>query len=243
MDYDDLVLIAELDELSDEPTVRPYADAIAIQMWSSENIVNQIERYSGELPVVIIAHSDKSNNTSFSDSNIDSLQAVVEHDTVEAISIDLDSIQKEVRLFKCLESADVDVIISYINNNSTPVKSDLMSIIDGATNFGDVVYIQTAAKTTNDTSTLLSVINEATDQGIITGGVATGKIGRHTRAIAPFYGSKLAFAPLSQSKNDNSQHSFAIKELSNLISDIEYSDTTTSLSDLITNPLITEFNE
>jgi 3-dehydroquinate dehydratase I len=243
MDYDDLVLIAELDELSDEPTVRPYADAIGVQISSSGNIVDQVERYSGELPVVVIAHSDKNNNTSFSDSEIDALQVAVEHDTVEAISIDLDNIQKEDQLFKHLESADVDIIISYINDSRTPEESDLMSIVDGATNLGDVVYIQTAAETTTDTSTLLSVINEAADQGVIIGGVATGKIGRHTRAIAPFYGSKLAFAPAGQTQNDNSDDTFDIQELSEIIKNIEYSDTATSFSDSITNTLITEFDE
>ncbi|WP_435156302.1 type I 3-dehydroquinate dehydratase [Haladaptatus sp. DFWS20] len=241
MDYDDLVLIAEVDELLSEPTVQSYADAVALQFSDTESIVGQLESYSGELPIVITTHAD-GDNTPFSDSEIDSLQTVVEYDPVEAIVIELDDAQKENRLIKNLNSANVDVIISNINHSQTPSKSDLMSIIMEAAKYGDAVYIQTTAKTTNDTSTLLSVINDATEKDVIVGGIATGEIGRHTRAIAPFYGSKLAFAPAAQSQSDNNRYTITIKELFELIEDIEYSDTATSLHDSITNPLVSEYD-
>ncbi|MFB9807627.1 type I 3-dehydroquinate dehydratase [Haladaptatus pallidirubidus] len=243
MDYDDLVLIAEVDELLDEPTVRSYADAVAIPFSDADSVIDQVKHYSGELPIVITTYANKDRNATFSDSEIDSLQTVVEHDSVEAITISLDDVQKEEQLLKSLNSANVDIIVSYVNYSQTPSRSDLMSTIMGAANFGDIVYVQTTAETTNDTSTLLSVINDATDQDVIIGGVATGKIGRHTRAIAPFYGSKLAFAPAAQSQNNNNRDTFTIQELSELIEDIEYSSTTTSLHDSITNSLITEYDD
>lgn len=62
-----------------------------------------------------------------------------------------------------------------------------------------------------------------------------GEIGQHTRAVAPLYGSKLAFAPLSENSENEIPGQLPLEELSRLIEGTEGPSTSVSLHEGLTN--------
>ena len=47
---------------------------------------------------------------------------------------------------------------------------------------------------------MLSVTHELTEEGLSIATMAMGEAGRHTRAVAPVYGSKIGYAPVDSKK-------------------------------------------
>ncbi|QLG28936.1 type I 3-dehydroquinate dehydratase [Halorarum halophilum] len=238
MDFSELVLVALVDELSEEQEARPYADAIEYNVRGSSTNLESLEEYQGELPIIVtsgIAGATREDNPT---TDLEALRAATTHDSVEGMLIDYDTARENEQEVERLSNADVDLIIFYHNSSETPSSEKLLSIVEDAAKYGDVVKIATMAETPADTVSLLSAIMNATSEGITVGGVGMGEVGRHTRVVAPGYGSKLAFAPLRSDADNAAPGQFGLKELAGLVEQVDEVDPDMSLHESITNPHI-----
>lgn len=232
MDFDELVLVAVLDDLSDSPKVDSIADAVEYRMDRAESPIEQIEQYTGSLPIIATFRS------ALNKDRLDLLASVSRYDVIEAIDVEIESIREESTYLNSLRSNDVDIIVSYYNYEETPDANTLNAIVDEAVEYGDVVKIAVLAETPKDTLVLLSTVNEATEAGKMIAGVSMGSVGRHTRVLAPMYGSKLAYAPLEAHPLNDTLGQISLKELAELIEETEKPSTPVSLDESIQNPLV-----
>lgn len=239
MDFTELVLVGVVDDLSEEVEARPHADAIAFQVGGSEDIA-ALEEYNGELPIIATNWSFEEKEQEGRDRNISNIESVPGIESVEAVEVDYESISSDNNSLEAVLKADIDIIVSYRNYSETPELETLLSIIEVGAKYGDVVYIETMAETPDDALTLLTTIYAATENGIKIGGASLGEIGRHTRVVAPSYGSKLAYASIDEDSEGADLGQFSLSNLAELIQESEEPSTPTSLHDSITNPMVTD---
>jgi 3-dehydroquinate dehydratase-1 len=69
-------------------------------------------------------------------------------------------------------------------------------LLDRAADVGDVAKVAVTATDRSDTLALLSATATATAEGHRVATMAMGEVGRHTRAVAPIYGSRIGYAPV-----------------------------------------------
>jgi 3-dehydroquinate dehydratase-1 len=74
--------------------------------------------------------------------------------------------------------------------------SRLDDLLATAAELGDVGKAAVTATDRNDALTVLSATHAATARGDRVATMAMGEAGRHTRAVAPLYGSKIGYAPV-----------------------------------------------
>jgi 3-dehydroquinate dehydratase-1 len=91
---------------------------------------------------------------------------------------------------------DTAVVVSTHDFQRTPDRTTLRELLDAASEYGDVAKLAVTADGTADTLSLLSATRAATADGHTVATMAMGAAGRHTRAVAPLYGSKIGYAPV-----------------------------------------------
>lgn len=239
MEFTELVLAGYVETLSEESDARPHADAIAIPVRGRDDLT-ALDDYSGELPIIATTQSLTERHADSGAAAIQLLEAAADTDWVDAIDVPYASVttgddtDAQVRL----NDVDVECIISYRNYSETPALTRLQSIAEEASAIGGLVYIETMAATPDDTLTLLTTISEATEEGIPIGGACMGAVGRHTRIVAPLYGSKLAYAPVTVDSGGEALGYFPLAELAELIQETDEPSTPVSLHEKLTNPMI-----
>lgn len=112
-------------------------------------------------------------------------------EVADAVDIELGA---EIRdsIMKAAEREDIPVILSYHNFWKTPPKEFLLELVD--TMFedgGDIAKIAVMPETLRDVLTVYEVLLECPGP---TCAIAMGQVGRHSRVIAPLYGSVLTYA-------------------------------------------------
>lgn len=110
---------------------------------------------------------------------------------VDAVDIEVGT---EIRdsVMKAADRNNLPVILSYHNFHMTPSKETLLMIIDAMfEEGGDLAKIAVMPKTQRDVITVLEVLLEAKKPACA---IAMGELGKHTRLIAPLYGSALTYA-------------------------------------------------
>lgn len=235
MDFSELVLVALVDELSEEPEARPFADAIEYNVRGSSTDLESLDEYQGELPIIATSGIAGATTEDNPTTDLETLHSAITHDSVGGVLVDYDTARENGQEVERLSNADVDIIISYHNPSETPSSEKLLSIVEDAAKYGDVVMVATMAETPADTVSLLSTIMDATSAGIAVGGVAMGEVGRHTKVVAPGYGSKLAFAPLRSDAENAAPGQFSLKELAGLVEQVDEVNPDMSLHESITN--------
>lgn len=226
MNFDELVLVAVVDELSEEQQARGVANAVEFRLDTVQDSLDQIDRFDGELPIIASTGPDRNEETTISDDIAERLSLAVEYDSVEAISIDLAAARSNERLLDRIHDSNTKLIVSYHDFVETPDRHALLEIVRDAAAYGDAVTISAEADTPGDTLSLLSTILDATEEGIVIGGASMGEIGRHTRVVAPEYGSKFAFAPLTLESANALPGQFPLQELAELIEQVSETGTT-----------------
>ncbi|MFC4550448.1 MULTISPECIES: type I 3-dehydroquinate dehydratase [Halorussus] len=242
MDFTELVLAGMVNQLSEEIGAREHADAISFEVNNRDDI-RELNKYSAETPIIATAGYGKSERRLNIERRIENIEQAAKLDSVEAVDINYDIVKKNPEILDSLRETDVEIIVSYRDYSDTQKRLTLLSIVKEAAEYGDVVYIETTAQKLDDALTLLTIINEATNGDIRIGGIARGEIGRHTRVIAPAYGSKLAYAPVNEAGRNVGSDEYSLKELAKLIKDSEEPCPPTSLHDKITNPMLTDDQE
>jgi 3-dehydroquinate dehydratase-1 len=117
-------------------------------------------------------------------------------DGPDAVDIEL-SAEREKRdsVVKAGRNCRKTVIISSHDFSKTPVFEEMKAIFEEAFLAGaDIVKLAVMPNSMGDVLDLLRVTLEAREAGRTVCTIAMGKTGKHTRVIAPFYGSVLTYA-------------------------------------------------
>ena len=70
------------------------------------------------------------------------------------------------------------------------------AVFERASEYGDVAKLAVTAESLDDALALLAVTRAHSSAGRTVATMAMGAVGRHTRAVAPVYGSRVGYAPV-----------------------------------------------
>jgi len=199
MEFEEFVLAASTADLAAEPAAREHADAVEFRLDLADGGLPSLSSYSGELPLIATNRvAWEGGEAADEQARIEVLERAVEQPAVEAVDVELAA----VRAGDCsglLEHArdhDVAVIASLHDFDRTPDRETLESLLSTAAEVGDVGKLAVTAETRADVLALLSATQTVTARGGRVAAVAMGAVGRHSRAVAPLYGSRVGYAPV-----------------------------------------------
>ncbi|WP_319506481.1 type I 3-dehydroquinate dehydratase [uncultured Methanolobus sp.] len=116
---------------------------------------------------------------------------------VEAIDIELsaDAGQRS-KLIEAAKAAGVTVIVSAHDFNSTPSVEEMKKILNNAYDAGaDIAKLAVMAQSKQD---VLNVLQATADMDKPVCTIAMGEIGKHSRIVAPCYGSRLTYGAIAK---------------------------------------------
>jgi 3-dehydroquinate dehydratase-1 len=129
---------------------------------------------------------------------LETLRAAAEHSAVEAVDVELSTIEsgEAAELLRTARAHDTRVIVSTHDFEGTPPRERLRDRLARAGREGDVAKLAVTATSPDDVLSLLAVTRDATRAGTRVATMAMGEAGRHSRAVAPLYGSRIGYAPV-----------------------------------------------
>jgi 3-dehydroquinate dehydratase I len=231
MDLDGFTLAATTNDLAREPEARDAADMIEFRMDSAENPIRQLSEYDGELPILATNRSRWFGGEAADRGRLDRLMAASQFDAVEIVDIELETARGSQWVLEDFRENDVQLLISFHEFDETPAKETLDAIIEECDRYGDIAKVATYANERDDTLTMFEAITTATEKGIAVAGISMGEIGSPTRVMAPFYGSKLGYAPLESDTSEYAPGQLPLHELASLIERVRRGDEDVELVD------------
>lgn len=204
-EFDRFTLAAATADLDEEPAARPYADLVEFRLDLATDPLDALAGYDGELPLLVTNRPAWEGGDATSEADrLDALETAVEHEAVVAVDLELaalagDAATDAARIAAVRDHArahDVAVVVSTHDFEGTPPESRLRDLLADAATAGDVGKLAVTASSRADALSLLSATHAATRDGQTVATMAMGEVGRHTRAVAPVYGSKIGYAPV-----------------------------------------------
>ena len=130
---------------------------------------------------------------------LDALETAATFEHVVAVDIELATLERGDGTAVLEQAAEtgVSVVVSTHDFERTPPKDELRELLIRASEYGDVAKLAVTAQDRGDVLDLLSVTHELTATGKAVATMAMGEAGRHSRAVAPLYGSKIGYAPVN----------------------------------------------
>ena len=210
IDFGSFGLVAATADLADEPAAREHADAVEFRMDMATDPLDALEGYDGDLPLVATNRPTwEGGERPDGPERLAELERALGHDAVGAVDVELAALRGE----SAAEAAGVDpgavaavvdraretdtaVIVSTHDFEGTPDRTRMRDLLGAAGEYGDVAKLAVTAGGPADAVALLSVTQAATADGERVATMAMGEAGRHTRAVAPCYGSKIGYAPV-----------------------------------------------
>lgn len=223
MDLDSFTLAASLTDLEKEPLARDIADAVEFRIDLASAPRMALREYSGSLPVIatnrMISEGGEAPDT------LDRLELVsfaLEQPAVAAIDLELRAVEQSRDAQNVAQAArdnGVTVIISSHDFDETPPVQEMERRVDASYKFGEIAKLSV---TPTDYGDVLEVLELTWNYSTRNQGVATmcmGEIGRHSRVLAPIYGSKIGYAPIS-TDDATAPGQFDLKTLQRLITEL-----------------------
>lgn len=238
MDFTELVIAGVTRDLSAPAEGLADADAIAYPVRTSDDF-SALESHEG-LPIIVCTWSINSGTSAAHDEIVELLTEAANYPSTDAVEVPFEVLESDSGVIEAIRETDTDLIIAFRDYDGTPDVRTLIEVIETAAMAGDLVYLETMAESPDDTLTLLRTINEATESGFTVGGACMGSIGKHTRVVSPSYGSKLAYAPISEDTDIGTPGQIPIGQLVELIQESEDPSTSTSLHPKLSNQLENE---
>ncbi len=207
MDFGEFVLAASTADLADEPAAREHADAVEFRMDLAEDPLVQLDDYDGDLPILATnrptweggqADGGDGPGDPANRDRLRALAAAAEHPVVEAVDVELASARESDgrRTVEAARDHGAAVVVSSHDFAGTPPGDRLRERLDAATDAGDVGKLAVTADGPGDVLRLLSATWESAQRGNRVATMAMGEAGRHSRAVAPQYGSRIGYAPV-----------------------------------------------
>ncbi|GGL72604.1 type I 3-dehydroquinate dehydratase [Halocalculus aciditolerans] len=206
LDFDEFTLCASTADLDVEPAARDAgADAIEFRFDLAVDPLAALDAYDGDLPILATNRVDWEGGDAADDAaRLDALETAVEHDAVGAVDVELNALldgdtaadHDAARVVDAARGNHASVVVSYHDFDRTPFRQDMRGFLGNALEHGDVGKLAVTAEDHTDAVDLLTVTHEYDLEGKSVATMAMGEAGRHTRAVAPVYGSKIGYAPV-----------------------------------------------
>ncbi len=223
MDTESFTLAASVTDLDQEPLARANADAVEFRMDLASAPRDALRNYSGDLPIIATNRVEAEGGQAVeSPARYAALADAINQPAVTAIDIELQSLDesKHAReLANIARESDTTIIVSSHDFTETPSKQLLETHLDQARDWGDIAKLSVTANDYGDVLTVLGLTwaYSSNNQPVAT--MSMGEIGRHSRVLAPLYGSKIGYAPLS-TDGATAPGQFELAELRELITSL-----------------------
>ena len=205
LDLDTFSLCASTADLSEELAARGHADLVEFRMDLADDSSDALASYDGDLPLLVTDRPGWEGGETAPYGRLDALADAVEHEAVVAVDVELATLRgrpagtNELDVEGLLARArehDAAVVASVHDFDGTPTPATLDGLLRAAAAAGDVGKLAVTARTNGEALDLLAATHRATARGDQVATMAMGEAGRHTRAVAPVYGSRLGYAPV-----------------------------------------------
>jgi len=225
MNFDSFVLCASTASLDDEPAARDDADAVEFRMDLADDPIEALESYDGDLPILATNRAEWEGGEATDRGRLDALGEAAKLDAVEAIDLELDSVRtdKGQQVAAAARNRGVSIVVSAHNFERTPSPADLRNVLEEATSFGDVGKLAITAHSREDVLVLLAATQEFDAKGERVATMAMGEAGRHSRAVAPLYGSRIGYAPVDP-EDATAPGQYDLATLRELVEQLESND-------------------
>ncbi|WP_435151741.1 type I 3-dehydroquinate dehydratase [Haladaptatus sp. DFWS20] len=222
MEFDSFSLAASTAVLGDEPRASDHADIVEFRMDLATDPLDQLASYNGKLPILATNRASWEGGEATGDeARLDALETAAEHDAVAAIDLELESLLSGDgrRVADHAREHDTTVLASIHDFEETPSEKRMRELLEQATDHADVGKMAVTANSRFDVLDLLSATNRLTEDGRRVATIAMGEVGRHSRAVAPIYGSKIGYAPLD-SADATAPGQYELATLSRLVREL-----------------------
>ncbi|MFC7068025.1 type I 3-dehydroquinate dehydratase [Halobaculum lipolyticum] len=205
LDPDSFSLCASTGDLAEEPAAREHADCVEFRMDLADDPGAALDGYDGDLPLLVTNRPHWEGGETAPYARLDALATAVEHAAVAAVDVELATLRGRPtgtndvdpsELVARARANGVTLVASVHDFDATPAPATLDALLAAAAAAGDVGKLAVTARTSAEALRLLSATQRATARGDRVATMAMGEAGRHTRAVAPVYGSRLGYAPV-----------------------------------------------
>ncbi|MEF8888060.1 MAG: type I 3-dehydroquinate dehydratase [Haloarculaceae archaeon] len=209
MDFGGFRLAASTADLADEPAAREHADIVEFRLDLAAEPMAQLRAYEGELPLLVTNRvAWEGGEAADTPRRLDRLATAVEHPRVEAVDLELAALtaaaeggdgtadHSAVSVREAARKHGVSVLVSIHDFEGTPGRERLAELLARAAEHGDVAKLAVTAESPDDVLALLAVTRDMSREGRRVATMAMGEAGRHSRAVAPLYGSRVGYAPV-----------------------------------------------
>jgi 3-dehydroquinate dehydratase-1 len=199
MDFEEFVLAAATGDLADEPAAREHADAVEFRMDHAADPLGDLRDYDGTLPVIATNRiAREGGETPDTPGRLETLETAIEQPAVAAVDVELDAIRDgdAGRVLDHASAHGVAVVVSAHDFEGTPDRVRMEALLGAACERGDVGKLAVTAHSLDETLDLLAATRAVAGSGSRVATMAMGELGRHSRAVAPVYGSCIGYAPV-----------------------------------------------
>lgn len=200
MDLDAFVLAAATAELADEPRAREHADALEFRMDLAEgDPVAALAAYDGQLPIIATNRvATEGGEAADTQERLDTLVEAASSPAVAAVDVELSAVEAGPGADAAARSRDAGaaVVVSAHDFERTPSQDELADRLAHGAEVGDVSKVATTARDVGDVLAVLGATWTRTLAGDRVATMAMGEPGRHSRVVAPLYGSRIGYAPV-----------------------------------------------
>jgi len=202
MDFSAFRLLAAGADLAMEPHARADADGLELRMDFAADPLDQLAAYDGELPVLVTNRvaweGGEADDTA---ARLDELETALEFDAVTAVDLELAALAGEGdhdagRVADHARDHGASVVVSTHDFDTTPDQNTITNRLERACEYGDVGKMATTATDPDDVLAMLGATRTLTAAGEQVATMCMGEAGRHSRAVAPLYGSRIGYAPV-----------------------------------------------
>ncbi|MFC7077022.1 type I 3-dehydroquinate dehydratase [Haloarcula halophila] len=202
MNFESFTLLAATDDLTVEPDAREHADGVELRMDFADEPLAQLDAYEGSLPVLVTNRVEwEGGEAADTAGRLDTLEAALEHEAVSAVDLELAALAgageyDAGRVADAARDRGASVVVSTHDFESTPARKEIADRLRRACEYGDVGKLASTAHSPDDVLAILGATRELTVAGESVATMCMGAAGRHSRAVAPLYGSRIGYAPV-----------------------------------------------
>jgi 3-dehydroquinate dehydratase-1 len=207
LDFGSFVLAAAVPSLDDEPAARPHADAVEFRMDLADggDPLAALDVYDGELPVIATNRTEREGGEAIAGAKrLHVLREAAEYPSVAAVDVELATVTGERdedggSVLPHVRGQGAKAIVSVHDFEHTP-RERLPELLGRTSEYGDVGKVAVTAQDPGDVLELLSATHQSSSGETPVATMAMGEAGRHSRVIAPLYGSRIGYAPVDPAR-------------------------------------------
>jgi 3-dehydroquinate dehydratase I len=163
----------------------------------ADDPLSTLASYDGELPLLATNRAEWEGGEAIGDERLDVLCEAVDHPAVAAIDLELETLFTAPGEELADHARDDVLVVASVHDfEETPSQQRMRELLENCTDHADVGKLAVTARSESDVLDLFRVTNLLTERGQTVATMAMGEVGRHSRAVAPLYGSKIGYAPL-----------------------------------------------